>query len=1236
MNEKEIINTFLHYGVSRTIIQRGEKLYREGAVRFERYDEETDTYFFKVKGTQLYDVKIYNLHSGEIDTSCTCPYDWGPVCKHTVAALVYMKKVLVSQLDDVSDNTPAYRKKNDPVLIQNFRNLNFSDLKDYFPHKKASENQLTFDSDYVIIDHTVLQDRVIFMVRNYKGPKYTITCQIDGNDLIINTDYQGRVRLNKLKETEIFILSIIYKYFDDFLALLDPEKLEYKKKEICDKYGLDLHDFDKFFELKFDYTGLKLVKRPEAEGLLSLTEKNELEEIVNKLSSSSNGVENLVPPKRQNELYVGFALYPNINELRYTPIFGKVNKAKTKFVLSIEQVKQTTNLLKLNISNKQRDIIDLVNLYYENFESLAPFEHLFSISTSIFKELTKQPLVYFYEGNVRYSSKLTKSKLYPAKLSQTPASALLKVEQDNKFVYLKVYFRIEDKLVPIDEIDMERSGKNIIFYNNVFYHLSSPRDAYLVGNMRTSYKVAREYKHVLYEKALQHLARDYEIIIDDSVFQVETVNMDYKKKQIFLSERDEYIIFKLQVAYDNDIEMPLLTTGDYLVYDSQKDIITRFVRNKDLENDFLDEISNLHPEFEEQKPQKFFYLHYQDFIKDLWFYKFFEYTRNHQIELYGTKDLKKFNYSPHQARIITSIKSDIDWFDLEVNISFGENIVSLKDIRNAIINKNRYIQLDDGSVGILPEQWLHKLEKYFRNATKVEDNELKISKLRFTIIDELFEQVDQTEIFKEIQEKKKRLKELTQIENIELPQGIKAKLRDYQKAGYNWLYFLHKMGWGGILADDMGLGKTLQILTFLKKVIEKDKTPNLIIVPTTLLFNWQNEIEKFVPSLKAFYLYGKERQRCFEEFDKYNIIFTTYGTLLRDIQWLKDYQFNYVILDESQAIKNPASRRFKAVSLLKAKNRIALTGTPIENSTFDLYAQMSFVNPGFFGSIDHFRQNYANPIDRDGNEVIAKELQKIINPFILRRTKEQVAPELPPKTEEVIYCEMPPAQRKVYDAYKNHYRETLLDKIEQEGLNKTRFMVLEALTRLRQICDSPLLLNDENINVKDSAKIDEILTHITEKTANHKLLIFSQFTSMLALLRQELDRLNIPYEYLDGKSSTTQREFSVKRFQNDPDLRVFLISLKAGGTGLNLTAADYVYILDPWWNPAVENQAIDRIYRIGQDKKVFAYRMVCKNTVEEKILDLQAKKKKIASDIIQTDENLIKKLDIEDIKNLLD
>jgi SNF2 family DNA or RNA helicase len=349
---------------------------------------------------------------------------------------------------------------------------------------------------------------------------------------------------------------------------------------------------------------------------------------------------------------------------------------------------------------------------------------------------------------------------------------------------------------------------------------------------------------------------------------------------------------------------------------------------------------------------------------------------------------------------------------------------------------------------------------------------------------------------------------------------------------------------------------------------------------------------------------------------------------------LGKFPFNYAVLDESQAIKNPVSHRYKAACLINARNKIALTGTPIENSTFDLFAQMSYANRGFFGGAQKFRENYSTPIDKDENEVIADELNKIINPFVLRRTKEMVASELPDKTENILYCEMENDQRRVYDAYRNEYRNRLLNKIEEEGIGKSKMMVLEALTRLRQICDSPVLLNSDEVTENQSVKIKEIIRHITDKTGKHKILIFSQFVKMLGLIQDELAKLNIEYEYLDGQSSSKQREQSVNNFQENENLRVFLISLKAGGTGLNLTAADYVYIVDPWWNPAVENQAIDRCHRIGQNKKVFAYRMICKNTVEEKIIALQNKKKKIAADIIQTDENILKKLNKNDINEL--
>ncbi len=641
----------------------------------------------------------------------------------------------------------------------------------------------------------------------------------------------------------------------------------------------------------------------------------------------------------------------------------------------------------------------------------------------------------------------------------------------------------------------------------------------------------------------------------------------------------------------------------------------------------------MHPDFESQKNAGRFYVSVDNLLEGFWFFDAYEKLEKANVEVYGLKDLKSFKYSPYRARINSSIKSGQDWFEVNVEVAFGDTALDLKSIRKAVLRQEKYVQLKDGSVGILPEKWLGKLQRYFR-AGEIKDDKLQISKLKFSIIDELFEDIDNTEILKELAEKRRRLKEIENIKNVRKPREITATLRDYQKEGLNWLNMLHEMGWGGILADDMGLGKTLQVLTLLQKQVKKSKKTNLIVVPTTLLFNWELEMKKFAPKLTYHFYYGINRDKEIKYFKEYNIVFTTYGVMVRDIEFLKEFKFNYVILDESQAIKNPSSLRYKAAFLLKAAHKLTLTGTPIENSTFDLYAQMNFVNPGFFGSIDSFKESYSKAIDKEGDVEVSKELNKLINPFVLRRTKEQVAKDLPEKTENILFCEMGDEQRKVYDAYRNKYRNQLLGRIEKEGLGKAKIFVLEGLMKLRQICDSPAILPDEEDYGNQSVKIEELVRHINEKTSNHKILIFSQFVKMLKLIRAELIRDKIDFEYLDGQSSKRQREDSVNRFQENAECRVFLISLKAGGVGLNLTAADYVYIVDPWWNPAVENQAIDRTHRIGQGKKVFAYRMICKNTVEEKILNLQAKKKKIASDIISTDESIVKKLTVKDIKEL--
>ena len=486
-----------------------------------------------------------------------------------------------------------------------------------------------------------------------------------------------------------------------------------------------------------------------------------------------------------------------------------------------------------------------------------------------------------------------------------------------------------------------------------------------------------------------------------------------------------------------------------------------------------------------------------------------------------------------------------------------------------------------------------------------------------------------------LDEKYERLKEFKNIPEVPAPAEVAHILRPYQLSGFQWLNYLNDVGWGGILADDMGLGKTVQALTML----DYYKTTNgslkaIVVCPTTLIYNWQNEVKKFTPSLTYHIHHGSARSRSAEELSNHNIIITTYGTLRSDIQILLKIFFDYVVLDESQAIKNPASKVTKAASLLTAKNRVCMSGTPLQNNTFDIFAQMNFLNPGLLGSMEFFRNEFATPIDKFGEQEQKDHLRKLLFPFILRRTKEQVAKDLPEKTETILFCEMEKEQRKIYDAYRNAYRDKIMGTIDDQGIGKSQLTILQGLMKLRQICDSPAILNEDEKYPNHSIKLDELTREISENIGDHKALIFSQFLGMLALIKAKLKEQNIPFEYFDGSTSAPDRERAIQNFQNNDECRVFLISLKAGGVGLNLTAADYVYIVDPWWNPAVEQQAIDRTHRIGQTKNIFAYRMICKDTIEDKIIQLQEKKRLLAKELIADDATFVKALSREDVEYL--
>jgi len=585
-----------------------------------------------------------------------------------------------------------------------------------------------------------------------------------------------------------------------------------------------------------------------------------------------------------------------------------------------------------------------------------------------------------------------------------------------------------------------------------------------------------------------------------------------------------------------------------------------------------------------------------------------------------------------------SVRSGIDWFELHGSVDFDGTTASFPALLAALKRGEDIVRLDDGSFGLLPEEWLKKFGLLV-GAGAVHEDHLRFTAPQASVLDALLSAQPHATCDATFARVRTQLQQFDAIKPAQPPQTFSGTLRPYQQDGLGWLDFLRRFGFGGCLADDMGLGKTIQVLAMLEsrrtQRSKEDKNtvgPSLAVVPRSLVFNWKQEAERFTPKLRVLDYTGAARVKGEpEHFENYDLVLTTYGTLRRDALHLKDIRFDYVILDEAQAIKNADTASAKAARLLQGRHRLCLSGTPIENHLGELWSILEFLNPGMLGAASVFKLGISG--ERATGEQTRTLLARALRPFILRRTKSQVAKDLPEKTEQTLFCELDGAQRALYDELRDHYRESLLGRIAREGINKAKIQILEALLRLRQAACHPGLI-DKRRTSESSAKLEVLMPQLAEVLEEgHKALVFSQFTSMLAIVRERLDAEKTPYEYLDGK--TRDREACVNRFQNDPDCKLFLISLKAGGLGLNLTAAEYVFLLDPWWNPAVEAQAIDRAHRIGQTRQVFAYRLIARDTVEEKILELQRTKRDLADAIINADNSLIRTLGREELELLL-
>lgn len=602
------------------------------------------------------------------------------------------------------------------------------------------------------------------------------------------------------------------------------------------------------------------------------------------------------------------------------------------------------------------------------------------------------------------------------------------------------------------------------------------------------------------------------------------------------------------------------------------------------------------------------------------------------------------NYNLGPVNIEINSKLINDWFDLKAIVKIAEWEIPFNNFSKNILTGIREYILPDGSVAILPESWFSRYKNIFEFGKSTDDS-LYIHKQHFALLSDTLE--DGRIVF----EKLANLLELDKIPHIEKPAGLNCIMRQYQAEGLNWLHFLQTASLGGCLADDMGLGKTIQTLALLQHNSEnikpdrglddhaettlfgktEAKLTSLIIVPASLVYNWENEIKRFVPQLRVCGYKGNQRKKSISYFQNFDIILSSYHTVRQDIEIIKQFAFHYIILDESQVIKNPASMLYRTVTQLKSQYKLVLTGTPVENSLTDLWTQLNFVNPGLLGDISFFRREFAKPIETSGDDEKEIKLRKIIQPFILRRTKEMVAGDLPPISEQTVFCDMTDEQEKLYDEEKSLVRNSIIKSIESTHSEKLSIIILQGLMKLRLISNHPSMAYDEFMS--GSGKFETVLQDMESVISEgHKILVFSSFVKHLELYAGELRKKRIRYAFLTGAS--TNREKIVNSFQNDPENKIFLISLKAGGVGLNLTAADYVFILDPWWNPASEMQAMNRAHRIGQDKPVFVYKYITSNTIEEKITRLQEKKSRLAETFISSN-NPLKDINIQEILNII-
>lgn len=865
----------------------------------------------------------------------------------------------------------------------------------------------------------------------------------------------------------------------------------------------------------------------------------------------------------------------------------------------------------------------------------------------IVNQLRQEEVIFFYSNTTNYSLGDCQFR-YSSTLNQ---SRRLKIANGNLKLKLQLVENQQGLLMEVQAYYKGNLLKKIKFISDVhsFFMELGPKHALFIDDLAIG-KLLHQFRGSAFKIFVlrQHMGKFYEEILHPLTnhFTITYQNVDPQDLTIAEKKIEETKLLEVSLVDDvlrlkaymdfGTVKLPIVEMPSTTVLTYIDDRIHAQKRNLDDELAFSHFVKQQHESFEEQTSAHTWEVQTAAISRTNWLKNLGKACQDQAIKLKLTGLVKGSSYYPFSLKWeVTEMKSQSNLVYINLTFKLGRLLLEPSLFEPYLFDKKNWLKINNGDYVYISDSLKSLFIPLFSQA-RIEDPYIILSSAQLVTFQTQLEKIDPRIISDSTRERRDKLANMNEIPLLDVPGTVKATLRPYQVVGFSWMGFLQEFQWGGILADDMGLGKTLQVITLLEYYYQNnpEADASLIIVPNSLLFNWQNEIKKFVPQ-RSYAVYHGSKRKSQESLAKASIVLTTYGTAMADYSFLQSQSFSYMILDESQLVKNRNSKRFEYLFSIKASFRIAMTGTPIENGIEDIYAQMTMVNPGFFGNYRNFNKMVKSMGHAREADVPVVNLQKMIQPFILRRTKKQVALDLPDKTETVLYLDMLPEQRKVYDRFRKIFKGEIAGNLAGGDCSKTKFLAIEALQKLRQLCNSPVLMKDGGL-ANESIKLD-FMTEVMEEVApNHKMLLFSSYSSMLRLVAQQIDTCGIGWVYLDGKMNQEERQSAVKTFQHDDTCRVFLISLKAGGTGLNLTAADYVYILDPWWNPAAEAQAIDRCYRIGQDKHVMAYKVVCRDSVEERILELQESKKRVAEGLILDEANLMKSISKEELLKLFD